>query len=355
MLVQRLGSTSHGFAVGIDYSLFAASGKSATSHARRDSQVNAIRPLYHASIRALGILAMFVGMLMTSGREAYAFDPVQSDLWDISQGTIVTSASDTEYYSPASNIFGGHNVILPDHAERSNTIFHDPAFGGQVFSVEWKTVAPVTIQSIVLNTAHDLPPRDVLWRGISRFALFAFNEASGSFDNKLFELYPANPYSETPETMENARVQVLEAGSRLSVAANTASTTAERFRAEFVMAGESSGSYLAPRIIELDGFPEPYPGIHPAIPGDTNNDHVIDLTDLNNVRNHFGEGVIQGPPVFGEAYPFDGRVDLGDLNLVRDYFGESSQLVPEPGSAAILTVGIVFATTWLARRKRCAS
>lgn len=271
-----------------------------------------------------------------------AFDPVTNDLWDIRQGVTVTSASATEFYSLATNMFGGNSVVLPDHVERLNTIFRDPARGGELFSVEWETAEPITLQSFVLNMAHDLPPRDIVWRGVSRFTLFAFDEASGLFDNKLFELYPANPYGATPPALPNAMVQTNAAGSQISMAANVAPTTAERFRAEFIMAGDPARTdYLAPRIIELDGFVTPFASIPKAIPGDTNVDGVVDLVDLNNVRNHFGEGVIEGPPIFGEAHPYDGRIDLGDLDLVRNYFGTARpQPIPEPSSLTLLAAGL---------------
>lgn len=49
-------------------------------------------------------------------------------------------------------------------------------------------------------------------------------------------------------------------------------------------------------------------------------DGRIDLNDLNNVRNHFGETNTDGTA--GDA-DGDGDVDLADLNAVRNYFGES--------------------------------
>lgn len=55
----------------------------------------------------------------------------------------------------------------------------------------------------------------------------------------------------------------------------------------------------------------------PVVPGDTNGDGVVDLVDLNNVRNHFGEN---GPNVVGDTNG-DQRVDLVDLNAVRNNFG----------------------------------
>ncbi len=54
--------------------------------------------------------------------------------------------------------------------------------------------------------------------------------------------------------------------------------------------------------------------------GDTNGDDMVDLQDLNNVRNNFGQS---GPGVQGDT-DFDGDVDLNDLNNVRNGFGNSS-------------------------------
>jgi len=83
--------------------------------------------------------------------------------------------------------------------------------------------------------------------------------------------------------------------------------------------------------------------VMPPIWGDTNNDGMVSLQDLNNIRNHFGDGVLDGPPVFGEAYPFDGIVDIVDLNFVLNRFGTTAfSPVTEPwGLAMLLTGGVV--------------
>lgn len=66
--------------------------------------------------------------------------------------------------------------------------------------------------------------------------------------------------------------------------------------------------------------------------GDTNWDGVVDLADLNNVRNYFG-----GRYTEGSTLPLDGSiVDLEDLNRVRNTFGQSTPApVPEPSTLAI--------------------
>jgi len=70
------------------------------------------------------------------------------------------------------------------------------------------------------------------------------------------------------------------------------------------------------------------------VPGDTNGDGVVDLADLNNVRNHFGGTGL------GDTNA-DGIVDLEDLNAVRNHFGavNSATAVPEPSAVVLLVVG----------------
>lgn len=68
--------------------------------------------------------------------------------------------------------------------------------------------------------------------------------------------------------------------------------------------------------------------------GDTNADNAIDLDDLNNVRNYFGD-TGSAWDTSGDTYPFDGFVDIRDLNAVRNNLG-SFVSIPEPSSLALL-------------------
>jgi hypothetical protein len=84
-----------------------------------------------------------------------------------------------------------------------------------------------------------------------------------------------------------------------------------------------------------------------ALAGDTNNDGVVDLVDLNNVRNNFGgEGL-------GDT-DNDGDVDLSDLNAVRNNFGAvGANAVPEPATLALGALGLALvAARKLVRRLR---
>ncbi|MDZ4782054.1 MAG: trypsin-like serine protease [Planctomycetia bacterium] len=60
-----------------------------------------------------------------------------------------------------------------------------------------------------------------------------------------------------------------------------------------------------------------------AIPGDIDGNRVVDLRDLNLVRNNFGANGGVGSTI-GDTYPLDGVVNLNDLNAVRNNFGMSA-------------------------------
>ncbi len=68
------------------------------------------------------------------------------------------------------------------------------------------------------------------------------------------------------------------------------------------------------------------------VTGDTNGDGVVNLVDLNNVRNHFGQ---QGN-VLGDT-DGNGIVDLADLNNVRNNFGAGQLLMGPMASASTST------------------
>ena len=86
----------------------------------------------------------------------------------------------------------------------------------------------------------------------------------------------------------------------------------------------------------------------PGLLGDTNDDGVVDIVDLNNVRNNFGSiglGDTDG----------NGTVDITDLNNVRNNFGATlpggANAVPEPSTWGLAACG-ALALGWVARRKR---
>lgn len=77
--------------------------------------------------------------------------------------------------------------------------------------------------------------------------------------------------------------------------------------------------------------------------GDGNDDGMVDLVDLNGVRDEFGAPV----PIFDAND--DGVSDLGDVNAVRNNFGFSASQtpiasVPEPSTIGLSLVGLLLVT-----------
>jgi len=85
----------------------------------------------------------------------------------------------------------------------------------------------------------------------------------------------------------------------------------------------------------------------PPLQGDTNGDFVVNLTDLNNVRNNFGGAGL------GDT-DGDNDVDLDDLNAVRNNFGAAAGIsaVPEPSGFALLATLLLAAVTLAVRSSR---
>ncbi len=60
------------------------------------------------------------------------------------------------------------------------------------------------------------------------------------------------------------------------------------------------------------------------MPGDIDQSGLVDLADLNFVRNNFGELTSN---IFGDLSG-NGTIDLSDLNSVRNNFGETAAAIP---------------------------
>jgi len=183
---------------------------------------------------------------------------VTDDLWDVNQGTVVTAHSGmlgppdwhSQFY--AESIFGYYNLDYPSGDGKESAIFGN-GVKGTVHWVEWETPAPITLRSFMLGANHDHLPGLAERRGFSRFTLYAADMTTGLFDNKLFELFPANPYRDTVFP-PNAFSRYDANRDALFMFANVEPTLARNFRAEFVQFGDISPSALGPRINELDGF-----------------------------------------------------------------------------------------------------
>ena len=121
--------------------------------------------------------------------------------------------------------------------ERGAIVFTDNAPSGFVHYVEWRTTLPVTVHSFALYAANDAINDN---REFATFRLLAKSPGSSTFDLTLYVFSPTHPYT------------YLNPTTRLLAFADIATTTAQEFRAEFL----NLNGRPAPRILELDAFPE---------------------------------------------------------------------------------------------------
>ena len=161
------------------------------------------------------------------------------DLWDLSNGTVVTSSSPTYPQASIENTFGATLGTLESEETPETTIFADGQPAGTVHFIEWETPGEVTLGQFNLYANHDAAPFDANERGFTRFVLYAENPATQQFE-QIFELEPTNPYSYLEPNSFLLATSTLDEPVR-----------ARRFRAEFTQWGDLNG----PRLFELDGFP----------------------------------------------------------------------------------------------------
>jgi len=169
--------------------------------------------------RATMILLAF----LSSSNSASA--QVTNDLFDVSRGTKVVSASDTLPEFGPEGILGGST---PGESNSGATIFKDD---GRSF-VEFQTLAPVEIEGVELFVRGDnLEPGAP--RSVDTFSLHADCDGDGSFETVLVDHAPplnngtCNRYLFAP-------------------------VTAAMFRAEFTPGSTTRGDRSGPRVVELD-------------------------------------------------------------------------------------------------------
>jgi hypothetical protein len=167
--------------------------------------------------------------------------PVYDDLWDASQGAMVTATSGAE--NSASNMFGTNEGGLDVGA----TIFYDwigygylPYPIGTEHWVEWQTADIVSLGSFKLYAAHDGGSNA---RSFDHFSLLAKDPDSGVW-NEIYGTDVAVPY-----TYINGEEGFLIEHTF------SAAVTAQEFKASF---RQHTAIFWAsgPRVIELDGFTE---------------------------------------------------------------------------------------------------
>lgn len=202
------------------------------------------------------ILAAFLCLFILA-QSVYALPTSSDDLWDISQGNIVTAHSPlyhTWFFAvygfncDARNMFGGYFGTQASwdnpHLE---TYFTQDTGAGAIHWVEWQTPSPITLRSFNLVATHSPPHRDINQRGFSQFRLYSGDGSSNW--TLLYELADTDPDGD----LYYGGGPTYTGLNYLELAVNVAPTTAQYWRTEFVQYGESS-CFNAVRVNELDGY-----------------------------------------------------------------------------------------------------
>ena len=172
-----------------------------------------------------------------------AFPVSNTDLWDVSQGTVVTGSSALH---PSAgrfgvNMFGGGAAGNDRYNEGDNTIFVDGKPAGFDHWIEWETSASIRINSFNLVASHG--PIQTLFRAISGFKLFNWD---GTDWNCLYTYTASNPYGGGITYTES---------NYLELTATFPTVNAQKFRAVFTQLSAAGGNTASgPRIHELDGY-----------------------------------------------------------------------------------------------------
>jgi hypothetical protein len=180
--------------------------------------------------------------LLAAASIASAMAQSSNDLWDISQGTVVTATSGAIPGYTIDAMFGGASE-LSDWAYFSDT--QPPGF---VHFVEWETPGDVTVGRVQLYAMGDFffgfPNNE---RDFSHFTLRAKSAGSTTYDMTLIEYDPTHPYT-------------FVGPFPLIIDQNITPVVSHSFRAEFTQYDTGSG-VDGPRIVELDAFGPPPPVI----------------------------------------------------------------------------------------------
>lgn len=207
-------------------------------------------------------IMLSLALLMFSILPAHALVLSYTDLWDVSQGTVVIATSGAltgGWSSDVRNMFGGYFGSGPPDL-LNNTIFRDQLPAGTVHWVEWTTSSPVNVGSFNLVAAHDgdfdgYVTRNINFRGFSSFNLYARDSLASPWT----QLY--NYATDPDHDLDYGGGPNYPGQAYLELYANITPIAAQYFRAEFVQYGNGSPPYpygygdaQGPRVFELDGY-----------------------------------------------------------------------------------------------------
>jgi len=192
---------------------------------------------------ALASVALVLAFIMPASA-SIVVGPSSDDLWDVSQGSVVTDSSPILCGSDASNILGANlGYIEPGQGV---TLFADCYGSGAWHYVRWITPQDVTVGAFNLYAAHD-GYSNGYGRSFNRFELLAKPTGSATWET-IFAQDVTVPYAYLDESTKLLICAVL-----------SQPVTAREFEARFRQ--HTDVAYAkGPRVFELDGFgavPEP--------------------------------------------------------------------------------------------------
>jgi hypothetical protein len=206
------------------------------------------------SLRFVYVVVALV-VLVVPGISQAAVATSYTDLWDISQGTVLDATSGPLNYRPSyrfyvEDMFG---AATPTSLAPGITLFKDymyPGYSGgsvpagYIHYVEWHTPSVVTLRSFALHSYIERWDR----RAFNRFTLSSSSTAGG-------------PWINIHDTGTTAFAQ-----GYLDIEMDVTPVNAQYFRAEFVQAWWSDPAAVGPRAFELDGFDTFLDGSTGAVP-----------------------------------------------------------------------------------------
>lgn len=188
-------------------------------------------------ITRLLLVAALSAVTVSAGAQSH------TDLWDISQGSVVTAHSALHSNFSIGDMFG----TTASPGEPGDTIFADQQGLGFVHFVEWTTPVPITLESLHLYATGDIGAAyGSDFRDIGEFRLYSKVNPGDGFQ-LLTSLIPTHPFPHffSPEVITLSNPVV-----------------GQYFRADFVQYDNFffGTNYLGgPRIVELDGFGQAVP------------------------------------------------------------------------------------------------
>ena len=198
--------------------------------------------------------ALALGLPLGANAETVV-NPTTDDLWDLSQGTVITAHSPDSFGWPVEGVLS--------ESPLTDALFTDSQFEDYVHFLEWQTPSAIELRSFALIATHDLASgRDARYRGFKAFRLYGYDESTSSFE-QLFELADIPLLYGNVEAQPGMYIDTSKPINTLAFRANLSPFVGDRFRAEFVQYSSiARGHASGPRIRELDGFaaaavPEP--------------------------------------------------------------------------------------------------